>query len=123
MIALEEVRVETARQAMQQHVHDAAAVRPAIDIVAEKDQRSTLGGLVSPSVRLDIFEQLGEEVRPAVNIADGVEKLSLRQRGMVQGAQVRGEHHKTSDLSQTKREAQSASFRHQALPLALRISR
>ena len=57
VIALEEMRLEALRQAADQRLDHAAAVRPAIDIVAEKHERATFGLTAVSRIGLDPAEQ------------------------------------------------------------------
>jgi hypothetical protein len=85
VIALEEMRIEPSRQPGKQHVDHLFAVRPSVYVVAEKNQRPPLCLFASRHVGCDLGEQRGKQVCPAVNVADGVNKLALRQGGMIQG--------------------------------------
>ena len=78
VIALEEVRVESLRQRTEQHVDHAAAVMAAIDVVAEKNQGSPFCFFALRRIGRDLVEQQSEQVRPAVNVADGIDELALR---------------------------------------------
>ena len=61
-----------------QGLDDPAAVRPAIDVVAEEDQpRPRMRPLAE--VAPDPGEHLGQEVEAAVDVADGVEPLPFGQ--------------------------------------------
>src|SRR5262245_49061414 len=80
VIALEEMRVEALERAGDEVSDDAAAVRPAIDIVAEKDEGASRRVRARMRVVLDQLKQVAQQVEPPVNIADGVEELTLRQR-------------------------------------------
>ena len=88
VIALEEMGVEASRQRAKQQLHHAPAVRPAIDVVADEDEASPPHADAFRRIGRDLREQRGEQVRPAVNIADGVDKLARRQGGMVQGVKT-----------------------------------
>ncbi len=78
VIALEEMHVESLRQLAEQHVDHAGAVMPAIDIVAEKNEGPPFCVLASLRVGRDPREQQSEQVRPPVNVADGIDELALR---------------------------------------------
>jgi hypothetical protein len=79
------VHVESFRQIAEHHVDHAAAVRPAVDIVAEKNQGSVFCALASRRIGHDLPEQQGKQIRPPVNVANGVDELAPRQGMMVQG--------------------------------------
>ena len=57
VIALEEMRLEALRQTADQHLDHAPAVRPAIDIIAEKHERALLGMAAALRIGLDPAEQ------------------------------------------------------------------
>ena len=78
VIALEEARIETDRKAVEQHLDHAAAVRPAIHVVAEKDE-SLLRSRPVRGIGLDLAEKCGEQVRPAVDITHGIEQFAFWQ--------------------------------------------
>src|SRR5262249_50278088 len=82
VIALEEMRVEARERAGDEVGNDAAAVRPAIDIVAEKDEGAPCRVRARMRVVLDQLKQIAQQVEPPVNISHGVEKLTFRQRRM-----------------------------------------
>src|SRR5262245_10724893 len=83
VIALEEMRAEALERAGDEVRNDAAAVRPAIDIVAEKDEGTPRRVRACMRVVLDQLKQIAQQVEPPVNIADGVKELTPRQRRMV----------------------------------------
>src|SRR5262249_58600997 len=88
VIALEKMRVESARQLVQRHIYDAPAVGPTVDIVSEKDERSSTCLRGTCSVRGDLGKQQSEQVGTSVNIADSVYELALRQGCMVHEMQT-----------------------------------
>ena len=85
VIALEEMRVEPSRQPGEQEIDHLSAVRPPVDVVAEENKGPPLCSFPSRHIRSDLSEQRREQVGPAVNVANGVNKLALRQGGMIQG--------------------------------------
>src|SRR5262245_61314398 len=80
VIALEEMPVEALERAGEKIRNDAAAVRPAIDIVAEKDEGAPARVRARMRVVLDQLKQCAQQVEPPVNIAHGIEELTLGQR-------------------------------------------
>jgi hypothetical protein len=85
VIALEEMCVEPSRQPGEQEIDHLSAVRSSVDVVAEENKGPPLCPLPSRHIRSDLGQQRREQVGPAVNIANGVNKLALRQGWMIQG--------------------------------------
>jgi hypothetical protein len=85
VIALEEMRIESLRQPGEQEIDHFSAVRPPVDIIAEKDKRPPLCTFPSRHVRRDLGQHRGEQVRPAVDVADGINELALRHGRVIQG--------------------------------------
>jgi hypothetical protein len=120
VIALEEMRVEPSRQPSEQEIDYFSAVRPPVDVVAKENKRPPLCPFSSRHIRSDLGQQRREQVGPAVNIADGVNELALRQGWMIQG----GETDRASVVHRPfypRPQVQSALNPH-AFPVALRIS-
>src|SRR6185437_13483211 len=102
VIALEEMRLEALRQAAEQRLDHATAVRPAIDIVAEKHERATFGLIAVSRIGLDPAEQRFVQIAPAMNISHRVKELAFRQCGMRETWRGR-ERHRGRTLRQSAR--------------------
>jgi hypothetical protein len=63
----------------EQTVDHLAAVGAAVDIVAEKDQGLALDLAAPLGVGLDLGEETREQIHAAVDVADSVDELALRQ--------------------------------------------
>ncbi len=69
-------------------VEHPGAVRPAIDVVADMDQRDRGGGPAGDVLGDDPMHR-AEPIEAAMHVADGIDPLAVRQRG---GGAGEGDH-------------------------------
>ena len=77
MIAEDEARRGKARQRFDDEVEGLAALRAAVDDVAEKDDPPRI--FMACGIRLDGRQQRGQQVAAAMHVADGVGSLACRR--------------------------------------------
>jgi hypothetical protein len=76
VIAFEEVSLEALRKPFSGDLDHLAAVRTAIDVIAEKDERAPLHLPARRRVGRDRCDEVSQQIGPAMNVADGIQQLA-----------------------------------------------